>query len=446
MSSPLAVASYGPGVGASPLPACEARGCTRAQARVVRVTDRRGSVTTLRVCLDHEPLALSAVEPGDLVEAGPIGGRLVPLETPCTTSAHLPTPTTAAASPSTSAPTSRAPSSSASTSTPRARLTVATPASTPPTTSPGSRPCAVPGCFNDAVRGHLCDEHRRGPALTVVPAPAPTPAPAPPPPAPEPAPMPARKPDPPPCRWPGCTSKAAGPHGYCNRDRMRITSSLKVDPRQFTPEQLAGLWAEHQGRSVGRPAPAPAPQAPCKAPDCTRPAGGLGWCEPCRRMLARMALAPETTTPEAFAEARARRAAATSAKLATPKHHGLPVTTTWPEPAGKLREDLRRAFGMDDGASDDEIVARAEKAVADLAAQAHAAGELVTLAEKHADAATVALAERDALVERVVALEADLAAYRTPMTEEELRLRGNALARAALEREWALARAPRGAR
>ena len=227
---------------------------------------------------------------------------------------------------------------------------------------------------------------------------------------------------------------------------MRITSSLKVDPRQFTPEQLAGLWAEHQGRSVGRPAPAPAPQAPCKAPDCTRPAGGLGWCEPCRRMLARMALAPETTTPEAFAEARARRAAATSAKLATPKHHGLPVTTTWPEPAGKLREDLRRAFGMDDGASDDEIVARAEKAVADLAAQAHAAGELVTLAEKHADAATVALAERDALVERVVALEADLAAYRTPMTEEELRLRGNALARAALEREWALARAPRGVR
>ena len=257
--------------------------------------------------------------------------------------------------------------------------------------------------------------------------------------------MPARKPDPPTCRWPGCTSKAAGPHGYCNRDRMRITSSLKVDPRQFTPEQLAGLWAEHQGRSVGRPARA-AP-TPCKAPGCTRPAGGLAWCEPCRRMLARMALAPETTTPEAFAEARAKRSAETAAKLAAiPKHHGLPVTTTWPEPAGKLREDLRRALGLDDGASDDEIVARVEKAVADLAAQAHAAGELGALAEKHTDAATVALAERDALAERVKALEADLAAYRVPMTEEELRLRGDVLARAALEREWALARGPRVAR
>ena len=249
--------------------------------------------------------------------------------------------------------------------------------------------------------------------------------------------MPARKPDPPPCRWPGCTSKAAGPHGYCNRDRMRITSSLKVDPRQFTPEQLAGLWAEHQGRSVGRPVRTTPTQ--CKAPDCTRPARGLGWCEPCRRMLARMALAPETTTPEAFAEARAKRAAETTAKLATPKHHGLPVTTTWPEPAGKLREDLRRAFGMDDGASDDEIVARAEKAVADLAAQAHAAGELVALAERHADAATVALVERDVLAERVAALEAELAALAVPMTEEELQARGDALARAALDREWARA-------
>lgn len=254
--------------------------------------------------------------------------------------------------------------------------------------------------------------------------------------------MPARKPNPPPCRWPGCTSKAAGPHGYCNRDRMRITSSLKVDPRQFTPEQLAGLWAEHQGRSVGRPAPAP--QAPCKAPDCTRPARGLGWCEPCRRMLARMALAPETTTPEAFAEARAKRAAETAAKLTpTPKHHGLPVTTSWPEPAGRLREDLRRALGLDDGATDDEIVARTEKLAADLAAQAHAAGELAALAEKHADAAQVLTFERDTLAERVSALEAELAALAVPMTEEEVRARGDALARAALDRGWALARGPR---
>ena len=257
--------------------------------------------------------------------------------------------------------------------------------------------------------------------------------------------MPARKPDPPTCRWPGCASPSAGPHGYCNRDRMRITSSLKVDPRQFTPAQLAGLWAEHQGRSVGRPA-RPTPTT-CKAPDCTRHAGGLGWCEPCRRLLARMALAPETATPEAFAEARAKRSAETAAKLAAiPKHHGLPVTTTWPEPAGTLREDLRRALGLDDGASDDEIVARVEKAVADLAAQAHAAGELVALAEKHADSATVALAERDTLADRVKELETELAALAVPMTEEELRLRGDALARSALDREWALARGPRGAR
>lgn len=122
---------------------------------------------------------------------------------------------------------------------------------------------------------------------------------------------------------------------------------------------------------------------------------------------------------------------------------GFPVNTYWPEPAGKLREDLRRALGLDDGASDDEIVARVEKLVADLAAQAIAAGELVALAEKHADAATVALAERDAIAERVAALETELAALAVPMTEEELLMRGDALARSALDREWALARGPR---
>lgn len=256
--------------------------------------------------------------------------------------------------------------------------------------------------------------------------------------------MPARKPDPPSCRWPGCTHRAAGLHGYCNRDRMRITSSLKVDPRQFTPEQLAGLWAEHQGRSVGRPTSAPAPQAPCKAPDCTRPARGLGWCEPCRRMLVRMALAPETTTPEAFAQARSKRAAETSAKLAAAsERYRLPVTASRPDSAGKLREELRRALGLDDGATDDEIVAKAASDRADLAEQARANGELVALADRHADAAQVRTFERDALADRVAALEAELAAYRTPMTEEKLRLRGDVLARAALDREWALARAPR---
>ena len=89
------------------------------------------------------------------------------------------------------------------------------------------------------------------------------------------------------------------------------------------------------------------------------------------------------------------------------------------------------------------LLAEVERLTADLASQALAAGELAQLVERHADAAQVLTFERDVLAERVAALEAELAAYRVPMTEEELRERGNALARAALDREWALARAPR---
>ena len=39
---------------------------------------------------------------------------------------------------------------------------------------------------------------------------------------------------------------------------------------------------------------------------------------------------------------------------------------TRPEPAGKLREDLRRVLELGDSGSDDEIVARVEKLVADI--------------------------------------------------------------------------------
>ena len=255
--------------------------------------------------------------------------------------------------------------------------------------------------------------------------------------------MPARNPTPSPCRWPGCTSRGSGRHQLCARDRMRV-GSLGVAP-DTDPATLAALWAERQGAATTKRAALYPPSVavvagPCKAPDCTRPARAHGWCEACRKMIRKMGLDVDVA-PAVFGEAKAARLTRTRPEPTPP-----PRPTRTKDAACRLRDDLRRVLGLDDGASDEEIVARAVRAVADLASQAHAAGELAQLVERHADAATVAMAERDVLAERVAVLEAELAAYRVPMTEEELRERGNALARAALDREWALARAPRGVR
>jgi len=233
------------------------------------------------------------------------------------------------------------------------------------------------------------------------------------------------------------------------------TRSLQVD-LDTDGETLAALWAQRLDEIHKPHAPRQvAPKGACKALGCERDAVTMaGWCNACRQRLAKLGL-PADVNPVAFAEAwHARSVEQARHEPAPPAgDSGAPLDVEAGSPVrvvdayegrvDRLRDDLRKLLGMDDGASDGEIIGAVSGLVASVSQHSNAAGELARLAEKHADTATVMMAERDGLAERLVAAEAQLALLSAPMTEEEIAARADALTRAALTREWALMRAPR---
>lgn len=126
----LLAAIYGPAQGTSSR-ACAFVGCIHTPGRQVCVTAAAAAPVTMDVCAAHEAVLVEAAEPGDVIEAGDFGRRLVQVY-PMPAAAQL-----AAADPPTllDSPTTEVP-------------------------MPCPPPCRVPECENVNMKGRgLCAKH-----------------------------------------------------------------------------------------------------------------------------------------------------------------------------------------------------------------------------------------------------------------------------------------------